>query len=260
MNNDFNITKINRVILVGKNEYPNHKVSFTNDLKHNELIYHINGKSTVHFNGKTFNTKENTIRFLPKGKNKEYNVEKWEFGECIDVFFDTDVPISNEAFVIDLVKNANIANLFRKLFTVWVSRSDGYYFECKSLLYKIFAEIQKLNYLPKEQYDTIKPAIKYIEKNFLNNKIPVDFLAKECGISETYLKKLFNKKFGVSPIKYIIRLKINYACDLLRSNRYSVTQVAQFCGYDNVYYFSRQFKEYVGTAPSVFVEQYKSSK
>lgn len=260
MNTDFNITKINRVILIGKNEYPNLKVSFADNLNHNELIYHINGKSTVHFNGKILNTKENTIRFLPKGENKEYFVEKQERGECVDVFFDTDFPISNEAFVIDLDENANIGALFRKLFTVWISRCEGYCFECKSLLYKIFAEIQKTNYIPKEQYNAIKPAIKYIEENFLDNKIPVDFLANKCGISETYLKKLFNKKFGVSPIKYIIRLKINLACDLLRSKRYSVTQVAEICGYDNVYYFSRQFKEYVGTSPSAFVERYKSSK
>lgn len=260
MNTDFNITNINRIILVGKNEYPSLKVSFTDNLNHNELIYHINGKSTVHFNGEIFETKENTIRFLPKGENKEYLVEKQERGECIDVFFDTDFPVSDKAFVIDLAENKNIENLFRKLFTVWVSRYDGYNFECKSLLYKIFAEIQKLNYFPKEQYNTIKPAINYIEENFLDNKISVAFLAQKCGISETHLKKLFNKKFGVSPIKYIIQLKINHACDLLRSKRYSVTQVAEICGYDNVYFFSRQFKEYVGTAPSIFIERYESSK
>lgn len=260
MNNDFNITKIDRAILVGKNEYPGLRVSFTNNLNYNELIYHINGKSTVHFNGKIFDIKENTIRFLPKGENKEYIVEKWECGECIDVFFDTDFPVSDEAFVINLAENTNIGNLFRKLFAVWVSRYDGYYFECKSLLYKIFAGIQKLDYFPKEQYNIIKPAIKYIEENFLDNKIPVALLAEKCGISETYLKRLFNKKFGVSPIKYIIRLKINYACDLLCSKQYSVTQVAEICGYDNVYFFSRQFKSYVGVTPSAFEQRYKSSK
>ena len=260
MNNDFNITKIDRVIFVGKDEYPSPNVRFTNNLNYNELIYHINGKATVHFNGKSLDVKENTIRFLPKGENREYIVEKREYGECIDVFFDTDFPISDEAFVINLAENTNIGNLFRKLFAVWVSRYDGYYFECKSLLYKIFAEIQKLKYSPKEQYNTIKPAIEYIEENFLDNKIPVPFLAKKCEISETYLKKLFNKNFGVSPIKYIIRLKINHACDLLRSERYSVTQIAEICGYDNVYFFSRQFKNYVGTTPSDFAKKYKSSK
>ena len=120
--------------------------------------------------------------------------------------------------------------------------------------------MQKKNYIPQNQYDLIKPAIEYVEENFLVNKISIPFLADRCGISEAYLKKLFIKKFGMSPIKYIIRLKINHACDLLRSKQYSITQVSELCGYENVYYFSRQFKEYVGTSPSVFIEKYISSK
>ncbi len=260
MKQDFIVTGIKRVILVGKNEYPQSKTTFTNPLGSNEIIYHFSGKSTVHFNGKILDVEENTIRFLPKGENKEYVVERRECGECIDIFFDTDLPLSDEAFVIKISENTTIANLFKKLFTIWVSKNDGYYFECISLLYKIFAQMQKQNYIPQNQYEIIKPAIDYIEKNFQSGKIPVTFLAEKCGISEAYLKKLFIRKFGVPPVKYIIQLKINHACDLLRSERYSITQVAEFCGYDNVYFFSRQFKEYVGASPSVFVERYKSSK
>ena len=260
MNQNFIITGINRVVLIGKNEYPKGKIRFNGHLFNNELIYHFSGKSTVHFNGKLLDVGENTIRFLPKGENKEYVVEKEELGECIDVCFDTNVPLSNEAFTTKIRENTTIGNLFKKIFAVWVSKSEGYYFECISLLYKIFAELQKKNYIPQNQYNLIKPAIEYVEENFLANKISVPFLADRCGISEAYLKKLFIKKFGMSPIKYIIRLKINHACDLLRSKQYSITQVSELCGYENVYYFSRQFKEYVGTSPSVFVERYKSTK
>ncbi len=260
MKQDFIITGINRVILVGKNEYPQNRIVFNNSALSSELIYHFDGKSTVYFNGKVLETEENTIRFLPKGEVREYIVDKHIRGECIDIFFDTDIPLSDEAFVIKITGNPTIANLFKKLFAVWISKNDGYYFECISLLYKIFAEMQKKNYIPQNQYDLIKPAIEYVEENFLANKISVPFLTDLCGISEAYLKKLFIKKFGMSPIKYIIRLKINHACDLLRSKRYSVTQVSEICGYDNVYFFSRQFKEYVGTSPSVFVEKYISSK
>ena len=260
MNNDFIITEIGRAILVGKDEYPAAKVTFGGKLKYNELIYHLSGKSTVHFNGKILETEEDTIRFLPKDKNGEYIVEKKEAGDCIDVFFDTDIPVSEEAFVVKAIQSATVSGLFKKLFSVWVAKNDGYYYECISLLYRIFAEMQKQNYIPPNQYDTIKPAIEYIMENFLKSKISVPFLAEKCGISEAYLKKLFVKKFGMSPLRYIIRLKINHACDLLHSNQYSVTQVAELCGYENVYFFSRQFKSYIGVTPTEFVNKYKSSK
>lgn len=260
MNQDFIITGITRVILVGENEYPQKKIIFNGDLSSNELIFHFSGKSKVYFNGKVFDVEENTIRFLPKGDNKEYIVEKEELGECIDVFFDTNIPLSDEAFLLKIRENATIRNLFKKLFAIWVSKNEGYYFECISLLYKIFAEIQKKKYIPKNQYNAIKPAIEYIEDNFLNGKITVPYLANKCGISEVYLKKLFVRKFGIPPTKYIIQLKINHACDLLRSELYSITQVAHLCGYEDVYYFSRQFKNYVGVTPSAFEQRYKSSK
>ena len=260
MKNDFIVTKINRVILVGKSEYLEKNTTFTHSLKSNELILHISGKSRVKFNGKILNCESGTIRFLPKGENKEYIVEREEHGECLDVFFDSDIPISDEAFVLKVKNSIKLENLFKKLFSVWVSKNDGYYFESISLLYKIFAEIQKEDYMPQKQYNAIKPAIDYINEYFLTKKISVSELSALCGISESYLKKLFLKKFAMPPIIYIIQLKINYACDLLRSNLYSVTQAAEICGYSDTHFFCRQFKIYMGITPTEFISKYKSSK
>ena len=120
--------------------------------------------------------------------------------------------------------------------------------------------MQKESYIPEKQYKAIKPAIDYIGENFLKEKISIVELTKLCQISESYLKKLFIKKFGVSPIKYTIQLKINYACDLLKSEQYTVSDVSERCGYSNVYFFSRQFKEYMGLTPTEFINKYVSSK
>lgn len=260
MFDNFIITKINRVILVDKYEYPETKTSFTNDLSYNELIFNFSGSSTVTFNGKTFHCTPDTIRFLPKGKNDEYTVVREGYGECIDVFFDTDIPVSDEMQCFNIQDPNTVKNLFKKIFAVWVGKNDGFYFESISLLYSIFSEIQKHNYISNEQYNLIKPAIRYIEENFLSTKISIEKLSNLCGISESYLKRLFIKKFGIPPIKYIIQLKTNYASDLLRSNMYSLEQVAHMCNYDNYYYFSRQFKNYVGLSPKNFADKYKSSK
>jgi len=260
MNQNFVITKIKRIILVGRDEYTEKTTVFSNNLPGNELIFTLSGKAIVKFNGKILLNAENTVRFLPKGITTEYVVTREENGDCIDIFFDTNIAVSEEAFVLKLKNSDIIKNLFKKIFSLWVSKNEGYYFECLSLLYKIFAELQKENYIPEKQYKAIKPAIDYINENFLTSKLSVSQLADVCGISESYLKKLFIKKFHMPPVKYIIQLKINYASDLLLSGLYSITKVAEICGYSNVYYFSRQFKESIGISPSEFVEKYKSSK
>lgn len=260
MNQNFIITQIKKIILVGHDEYSEKTTTFSNILPNNELIFTLSGKAIIQFNGKTLLNEPNTVRFLPKGISSEYIVVREENGDCIDIFFDTNVAVSEEAFVLNLKNSDVIKNLFKKIFSLWVAKNEGYYFECISLLYKIFAELQKENYIPEKQYQTIKPAIDYINENFLNTKLPITHLADICGISVSYLKKLFVKKFRMTPVKYIIQLKINYACDLLRSDLYSITKIAEICGYNNVYYFSRQFKENMGISPSEFVEKYKSSK
>ncbi|MBQ7090736.1 MAG: helix-turn-helix transcriptional regulator [Clostridia bacterium] len=260
MNRDFIITGIRRVVFVGEQEYTERVSAFSKDLPANELIFHLSGRATVRFNGQVLETEPNTVRFLPAGKNTEYVVERHEEGACFDICFYADRPISTEAFVMKCAKSEAIAALFKKAFSVWVAKGEGYYFECISLLYKIFAELQKQSYLPETQYRAIKPAIDYINEHFLEERISVTMLAERSGISPSYLKKLFIKKFGMPPSKYIINLKINYACDLLQSGLYRISQVAELCGYADLYFFSRQFKDYMGISPSAFIENYKSSK
>ena len=60
MKQNFIITGINRVILVGKNEYPQNRIVFKQPTLSNELIYHFDGKAKVYFNDKVLETEENT--------------------------------------------------------------------------------------------------------------------------------------------------------------------------------------------------------
>lgn len=256
----FIITEIVRVISVGKETHPDQVTKFRADLKSNELIFQFSGNINVKFGDQCFNTKANSVRFLPEGNFGTYEVEKIEAAECIDVFFKTDRPISDRAFVVDATKKEYISGLFRKLFAVWVSRGDGYYFECISLLYTIFAELQKSSYIPSSHFEKIEPAVNAIHRDFLARDYEVSELAEMCSISESYLKRIFKEKFGLPPKKYIIQLKINHACELLSLGIYSVTQIAEMCNFSDVYFFSRQFKEYVGVSPTQFAKKQRTSK
>lgn len=260
MEENFVITAIRRVIMVGKDEYNEKQTSFGHTLRSNELIFNLSGHSTVYFNGLVLEQHPNTIRFLPKGEVSRYDVLRHEKGECIDVFFEADRPISDSAFVLSTAKNEIIAGLFKKIFSTWVGKGKGYYFESISLLYKIFAEMQNDSYVPKEHYLKIKPAVDFIHDNFLTEDISVPRLAEMCGIGESYFGRLFREKYGTSPKKYIIGMKINHATELLRLESYSVTGIAELSGFSDVYFFSRQFKEYVGLTPTEFAKKYKSSK
>ncbi|MBR3961549.1 MAG: helix-turn-helix transcriptional regulator [Clostridia bacterium] len=260
MEETFVITGIDRVVLVGKNEYSERMTSFGHTLKSNELIFHFSGHRTIFFDDLVLEISPNTLRFLPQGETARYDVIRRDRGECIDVFFHTDRPISKHAFVMNISKNEKIGTLFKRLFSTWVSKKDGYYFESVSLLYRIFSEIQKDDSAPKQHLQKIAPAMKMIQNGFLTTDLPLGVLAGACHMGESYFQKLFKEIHGISPKRYVIQLKINHACDLLRLERYSVAQIAEMCNFSDIYYFSRQFKNYIGITPSQFIAKYKSSK
>ena len=261
MVDNFVITEITRVVYVDKNEYPEKVTKFqAKELKTNELIFHYSGKATVYFNGQVLQTSENTIRFLPKGECREYIVDREEIGDCILICFNTDRQVGDIAETA-FVKNEKVGVLFKQLFLKWVQKDEQYYFDCISILYKIFAELRKTQYVSSVQYDKIKLAIDYIHTNFLSSeRITAEKLSELCGVSYSYVKKLFMKKFKVSPKRYIISLKMNYASDLLKYGEYSVSKIAEMCGYSDVYAFSHQFKTDFGISPTEFQLKYVSSK
>ena len=260
MEEKFVITEIKRVVMVGKNEYSTPMISFGRTLNHNELIFHFSGHATVFFDDLVLETKSNTIRFLPQGETKRYDVLRHELGECIDVCFSADRPLSEHAFVIDVAHNEKLGALFKKLFSTWVSKKEGYYFESISFLYRIFAEMQKDISVPKQHRSKIAPAMEMIYSEFLTRDFSMGELADVCKMGESYFQKLFKEIHGISPKRYIVQLKINHACDLLRLGRYTVTQIAELCNFSDIYFFSRQFKEYMGITPTQFIKKYRSSK
>lgn len=259
MNQNFIVTKIERVALVGIEEYPDDRISFSPDMKCNELIFHFSGNATVFFDEMVLKTKKDTIRFLPKGNVLKYEVFQ-EPGECILIDFQTDTFVSEKAFVIDMPKNESIRLLFQKIFSYWSTKENGYYFNCISLLYKILAELQLENHTFISHQKIMQPAIDAIHDGFLKDDITIFKLATMCGISQSYFKRIFKEKYNISPKKYIIMLKINHACELLRQKQYSISQVSEFCNYSDIYFFSRQFKEYMGITPTQFIKKYRSSK
>lgn len=224
-------------------------------VSHNQLIFHLSGKTTVRYNGKVLRTKTDTLRFLPDGEMWEYIVDREEFGPCIDISFQTDTSLSKEAFTMDMSAYQDVRALFEKILTVWTAKAQNYYLKSMSLLYKILMILFDNRYNTKDKFKMIEPAVSYISKHYTSETISIPHLASLCRISTSYLKKMFVTRYGLTPKKYITKLRMDYAVEMLSSRMYTVSAIAEILGYENVYYFSKVFKEELGLSPNNYLKK-----
>jgi AraC-like DNA-binding protein len=97
--------------------------------------------------------------------------------------------------------------------------------------------------------------IRYLETHFCE-EIVFEEMAKEIGISYSYMRKIVYELTGKSLIDYINLLRIEKAKRLLLETGMTMKQIASEVGYYNVQSFNRFFRKYEGMPPS----SYKASK
>ena len=83
-------------------------------------------------------------------------------------------------------------------------------------------------------------------------RMNVSRLVEELGISRAGLDRLFRTWLDLSPQQYLIRQRMESACQLIRDGQLNMTQIADRLGYSSLYYFSRQFKKTAAMSPSEY--------
>lgn len=121
-----------------------------------------------------------------------------------------------------------------------------------SLLYELF---HRMDTEQARSSDPIQPSVEYLHRNFFREDLSNATLALASGVSEVYFRKRFTQRFGVSPHRYLLDLRIQRAKQLLAEGEQSVSQIAEACGFTNVYHFSRTFKSNVGVTPTQYAMQ-----
>ncbi len=144
-----------------------------------------------------------------------------------------------------------IGKLFRRLHTLWQEKAPGYRYVCTALLYEIMA-ICHAECRPPESPSRISPALAYINLHLADPSLTVGKAAAAAYMSEVYFRKLFGEEMGVSPKRYIMRLRIKKAISLMATGYYSLTEVATLSGYTDYKYFSTEFKRLTGLSPSKY--------
>lgn len=225
-----------------------------------QLLYIASGKAHFYFNGKdTVVNKGNMVIYRPgepqiydyyasdktevlwihfTGAKVEEYLKKYEIPENNHVFYVGDSPDYQWVFkqiIRELrLQRANYEELVCVLFRHILISVNRYIKEGKQLKNNMISEMERASH--------------YFMENF-NKEISVENYAKERFISINWFIHYFKIVMGVTPMQYILSLRISAAKGYLEKSDKSVGEISQAVGYENTTYFSRLFKKHVGMSP-----------
>jgi YesN/AraC family two-component response regulator len=100
------------------------------------------------------------------------------------------------------------------------------------------------------KYEYIQKAIEYIEMNYSRN-ISVKSIAEHVGLNRSYFSNLFKNTVNISPGNFLIKYRVNKACELLKQhNNLRIADISRSVGYIDQLSFSKTFKKVKGYSPS----------
>lgn len=102
---------------------------------------------------------------------------------------------------------------------------------------------------PKKRDERMVNAKMMLDNNPIST-LTIEQLAIDMGLAPKYFSSLFKQNYGISPKKYFLKVKMNYAVFLLESTGKKIKEVALMVGYPDQYSFSKQFKRAMGYCPS----------
>jgi len=86
--------------------------------------------------------------------------------------------------------------------------------------------------------------------------IGVSQIAARLGLDRSYFSTMFTKKQGISPVKYLLNLRMHRAAELMTAHGESPTTAALSVGYADISHFSKVFKQYYGVSPREYKKKF----
>ena len=209
------------------------------------LSFCISGQITYTMNEKKFISNQSNVVILPQGGT--YTL----FGDKEGLFPVINFKCENfdcdEIIVLPLENLQTCIKDFDTLKDLFLHNKNHY--KIYSTFYELLDKVASVN---SQKQKPLEAVIKYIDKNIQNPKLSNTSLARQLGISEVYLRKLFLAHYNISPKQYILDIRIRKAKQMLRDTPFTVAAIAEECGFSSVYHFCRAFKQRVGLTPTQY--------
>jgi len=245
-----NVTGL-RMVSVLQGQSSRHRV-YTERPTHG-FVFKLDGESMYHFGGEKMVLHAGEVMLIPRGAS--YTVERLgeDASQYIVVNFTAESAVLQPK-VYQLSGRLDFGRICAQLrrYQAFPTAVNGY--RCMAMLYEMLADLtdmDKSEYRTASTFGLIEPAVQFMEEHMFDPEMKIGGLHTLCGVSDTYFRRIFHARFGVSPKRYVLSKRIRQAKHIMDSGEYSsIAEVAAMTGFDDPLYFSKVYKTAYGAAPS----------
>ena len=206
------------------------------------LSYRVSGSGEFNFDGKRMLSNPGDLLFIPEAVS--YDVQCSGGTMIVIHFLDCNYHTPEN---ITLSNDAYIAEKFFEMLNEWENRRSIH--GLKASIYDVMQFCYETN---SRLYacPLADQAKQLIEKNYSDKNFNITSLAQMLYTSPSTLRRIFSKRFGISPKQYLMKVRLDTAILLLSVGFLSIRDISAQCGFEDEHYFSRVIKNRFGSSPS----------
>lgn len=166
---------------------------------------------------------------------------------------------------LDDIRRASV--LYRKIYDILRSGSAAtnlYAAGYLQLLFAVYSEVmltasrsgaQQAAYGEGEQLH--QQIVHYLSTQYAH-PVSIEQMSESLGYNRAYLSRIFKKQTGVSPVSFLLKLRMDKARHMLRERpELTIEQIAASVGLQDALYFSKQFRRLYGQSPTSYRQQFR---
>ena len=239
-----------------------------------ELFYVVDGKGEFNIQGQRFPVKANDFVIInPQVEHTELSSPDEPLEYIVlginGLSFSNLTPVSEGGHPFSFFnlrdEQKDILRYLNAMVQEATSQQMSYELVCHNLLEILLIKILRHQHFDLEVGKQSKATkdisfIKHYLEPYYHESIQLEDLASMTHLSRFYISHSFKKEIGMSPMEYLIDIRIKESKILLRTTNYSISQVADIVGFTTPTYFSKQFRKSTGISPTDYREQFQGVK
>jgi len=241
--------------------YNNHTNNTTSDFfcvnQWNALYFIRNGNGSVLIRGKSHAVKHGDMFFITPNEPWNIHFDENDAWEYYWIAFNADY--ANEIREIlgfgdgEYARAAKFPQrvewIFDSLLEAKSATAEVYFNALSALMQILAAEFSKsgTDVSTVRHKELAENAKQIIDINFKNPDFSVAHAAEMLYLSHGQMSRVFKEVIGISPVTYLIDIRLNYAAEILREGNISVKELCACAGFSDTSHFMKRFKKKFGT-------------